>query len=65
MTQIIKTYKDKISFGKYKGELFEQVLTKDINYIDWCLENKVLDIQNEDIIKVVNCLKENKNGYVF
>ena len=54
MTQIINSYKDKLTFGKHKGKLFEQVLADNSQYIKWALDEKVLDIQNEEIKKVVN-----------
>jgi hypothetical protein len=28
-----------LPFGKYKGEIFSDVIKKDKNYLQWCLEN--------------------------
>jgi hypothetical protein len=35
----INPYKDVITFGKYKGEIFDEIAEKDPNYIIWLSEN--------------------------
>jgi len=30
---------DVLKFGKYKGRIFSEVVTRDINYLKWCIEN--------------------------
>lgn len=35
----IDPYKDIITFGKYKGEIFDEIAEKDPKYIIWLYEN--------------------------
>lgn len=34
-------------FGKYKDETVKYVLDTDPNYLGWCIENKILSIDEE------------------
>jgi hypothetical protein len=35
----INPYTDTISFGKYKGEIFDEIAERDPNYIMWLKDN--------------------------
>lgn len=62
MTQIINSYKDKLTFGKHKGKLFEQVLSENSQYIKWCLDENIIKVENKEIQNVVNtCIAEDYN----
>lgn len=38
LKDMIFTIKDTMTFGKYKGELIEEVWKKDMYYLRWCAE---------------------------
>jgi len=42
----------RMSFGKYKGELFSEIAKKDMSYLDWVLSQKGFS-ENEDLIYTV------------
>ena len=45
---IVDPYKDRISFGKYNGEIFDEIAEKDPSYIIWVDENvKYLKLPKE------------------
>lgn len=50
MKKVFESYKDKFEFGKYKGKSLHYVLNTAPDYLDWALENKVIDITNTNIL---------------
>ena len=65
MTQIITSYEDTFTFGKYKGKSFDKLLIENPSYIEWCLENKVLDIPDKEMREVVEACIEDHYENVF
>jgi uncharacterized protein (DUF3820 family) len=46
--------KAKLWFGKYKGELLEDVIRKDVSYVRWCYDQEMIELSAEyrELIKV-------------
>ena len=44
---------DFFKFGKYKGEQVEDILTDDPDYIDWLIEEGVVDF-DEEVLELVS-----------
>lgn len=47
MKQKFKSLFDKFVFGKFKGEILDNVYEKDKGYVIWCYENNIIDFEDE------------------
>lgn len=49
-------FRDKMPFGKHKGETIEQIMSDDIRYITWLLENVKNFSLSDEAMDVYNIL---------
>ena len=49
---------DKISFGKHKGLTVGQVMYNDIQYLQWCLDENVFNLDDETTLEYMNVMEE-------
>lgn len=48
---------DKITFGKYKGEIIEDIIDHDVSYIEYLIEEQAIELDNETYEYYQNKLK--------
>lgn len=51
----------KLPFGKYLGETLEEVYIEDLNYLEWLLDKRSADPEDELYQKIHECFKEMRN----
>jgi len=44
----LKTFDDVLQFGKYKGSTIGEIADEDPKYLEWCLDNDVFAMRDED-----------------
>ena len=42
---------DIFTFGKHKGEDIDTVIKKDTQYVQWCVENHIINIESKELQK--------------
>jgi len=38
---------DRIQFGQWKGEKIEDLIDQDPKYVDWCVKEGIIDLEND------------------
>ena len=41
------TLSDGLAFGKHKGKLIRNIIEDDPQYVDWCLDKKIFELDAE------------------
>jgi hypothetical protein len=56
----VPTYnlKSVLTFGQYKTSTIEELITYDIKYIQWCLDKKMFELDNETFEQVTRVFEE-------